>query len=88
MNEREIKPRKNEEELCVPVLNISEAVCRFRAAGIPTSETRLGAGIEQGLYPFAICIKFKDKEKGKETRNFEIYEKLLVDYLAARSVER
>ena len=64
----------------VQTLNINEAVRKFREAGIATSETKLGAGIEQGLYPFAICIKTNGN------RNYEIYEKLLAEYLAARSV--
>ena len=68
-----------EEKLYVPTLNIAEAVSRFRAAGISTAEPTLGAGIEQGLYPFGICIK---TEKG---RRFEIYEKLLNQYLTERA---
>lgn len=61
------------------VCNIHEAVIKFREAGIPTSETKLGAGIEQGFYPFAICIK---TEKG---RRFEIYVKMLDKYLSERT---
>ena len=60
------------------VCNIRDATIKFRESGIPTSETKLGAGIEQGLYPFAICIK---TEKG---RRFEIYTKLLDKYLKER----
>ena len=69
-------------EVFVPTLNINEAVARFREAGIQTSETKLGAGIEQGKYPFAICIKIK------ENRNYEIYTKLLEDYLSERAVKK
>ena len=61
-----------------PTCNIRDATLKFRAAGIHTSETVLGAGIEQGLYPFAICIHTK---KG---RRFEIYTKQLDNYLAER----
>ena len=63
-------------ETTSPTLNIREATIKFRLAGIPTSETKLGAGIEQGLYPFAICI-----HTGKG-RRFEIYTKMLDKYLA------
>ena len=53
---------------------------RFREAGIHTSAEVLGAGIEQKLYPFAICIK---TDAGN--RRFEIYEKLLNEYLKERA---
>ena len=66
----------------VPTLNICEATRRFREYGISTSEVVLGAGIEQGLYPFGICIK---TEKG---RRFEIYEKMLDEYLQARAASQ
>lgn len=66
----------------VPTLNIREAVIRFREAGIQIGDDVMGAGIEQGLYPFAICTK---TDKG---RRFEIYERLLDEYLAERSVSK
>ena len=69
----------------VPTLNIREAVIRFREAGIPTSEEKLGAGLEQGLYPFGICIKTVSKASGRDARAFEIYTKLLDEYLAERA---
>lgn len=53
----------------IPTLSINEAVLRMRAYGIPTSHKKLGAGIEQGKYPFGISIK---SESGR--RLFEIYE--------------
>jgi hypothetical protein len=78
-------------EIYVPTLNIAEAVCRFRAAGISTTEPTLGAGIEQGLYPFAICIKTTKVDKKtkvvKHGRRFEIYERLLDEYLAERAID-
>lgn len=76
-------------DIYVPTLNIREAVILFREAGISTSDSVLGAGIEQGLYPFAICIKTvkQDKKSGnRESRRFEIYAKLLKEYLAERAV--
>jgi hypothetical protein len=68
----------------VPTLNIAQAAQRFREAGIATSSETLGTGIEQGLFPFAICIKTELKN-GEEGRRFFIYETLLDDYLLARS---
>ena len=67
-------------ELKVPTLNIAQATQRFRDAGIHTSTEVLGNGIQQGLYPFAICVI---TDAG--SRRFEIYEKLLMKYLAERS---
>ena len=71
----------------VPTLNIHEAVLRFREYGISMSEVALSAGLEQGSFPFGTCITMK-QEKGKDRRKFEIYEKLLNEYLDARAVPK
>lgn len=68
------------EKLHVPTLTLQQATARFRAAGICTSEQAIAAALEQGLYPFGIAIQMS------KSRKIEIYEKLLNEYLAARSV--
>jgi hypothetical protein len=70
----------NIENLVVETLNLHELAQLFRNVGISTSETKLADGIEQGKYPFAICIQ----QKG---RQFEIYKRLVIDWLTERGVE-
>ena len=80
MNIEVINPGETSKEIKVPTLNLSQAVRRFRLAGIPISEVSLGDGIEQGLFPFAVCIK-----TSCGGRRFLIYETQLSKYLADRS---
>ncbi len=65
--------------MTVPTLTLHEAVIKLREAGIQTSEKKMGAGLEQKVYPFGVCIIIDGN------RNFEIYEKLLTAYLAERA---
>lgn len=44
-----------------PTMTLVELAAEFRAHGISTSLVTLGDGIEQGVYPFAICIKGKQR---------------------------
>ncbi len=63
----------------VETMNINELAQLFRSVGISTSEAKLGDAIEQGLYPFAICIH----QKG---RQFEIYKRQVLEYLSSRAM--
>lgn len=44
--------------------------CLHEDYGMKTSKERLADGIEQGVYPFAVCIR-----SGENKRLFEIYER-------------
>ena len=48
-------------------LTLQQTAVRFRLAGIATSPNKIRAGIEQGVYPFGICI-----DLGK-SKVYEIY---------------
>ena len=66
--------------LHVETLTLNELTAMFRRVGIATSETKLGDGIEQGQYPFGICIK-----SSKGSRQFEIYARLVYQWLEERA---
>ena len=50
----------------IETLTVKEAVEELRMLGMSITPDRLRAGINQGVFPFGICIKMKDYE-------FEIY---------------
>jgi len=52
----------------IRTMTINQTLKRLRELGIKTTSSKLGDCIEQGRYPFGICIK------GKQKRWFEIYE--------------
>lgn len=62
----------------IPTVTLQEAASFLRARGLRTSATRVGDGIEQGVYPFGVCIKREGN------RTFEIYERLLEEWAAER----
>ena len=62
----------------IRTLNINELYALMRELGVSTSQTKLGDAIEQGKYPFAICVQQKN-------RNFEIYEKKLREWIIERA---
>lgn len=69
----------------VKTLTLNELAQRMRALGIKTSNDKLAAAIEAGLYPFAICVRID--RSGGEQRTFEIYEKLFQQWADERSIE-
>ena len=62
----------------INTLTINDCVEKMRSAGIPISAEILSQGIEQGVFPFAVCVK-------SINRRFFIFEKLLDDWLEQRS---
>ena len=60
-----------------------ELAVRMRQLGLPTSNDRLAAGIEAGVYPFAICIRIPESKH----RIFEIYTKLFDKWVAERATD-
>lgn len=69
--------------LKIETMTLCELAVRMRQLGVPTSNERLAAGIEAGLYPFAICIRTPE---GKH-RIFEIYTKLFDQWVAERATD-
>ena len=44
-----------------PTMTLVELAAEFRASGISVSMPILADGIEQGVYPFAVCIRGKQR---------------------------
>ena len=65
----------------VETLTLNELTVLFRSFGIQTSETKLGDGIEQGAYPFGVCIR-------GQKRQFEIYRRKVEEWLSERVAAR
>ena len=63
----------------IRTLNLNEAVERLRESGMSIGAMVLGDGIEQGVFPFGVCIK-------RDKRNFLIFEKLLDAWIAERAM--
>ena len=64
----------------VKTLTINETLERLRAHGVAMGPEILSMGIEQGAFPFGVCVH-------KDRRNFFIFERLLDEWIAARAVE-
>ena len=69
--------------LRIETLTLNELAALMREMGLSVSNEALSAGIEQGLYPFAICVRMP----GSNQRRFEIYKKLFVRWAADRSTD-
>lgn len=65
--------------MIVKTLTINETLQTLREHGIAIGPEILSDGIEQGVFPFGVCIK-------KDRRNFFIFEKLLDEWIAERAV--
>lgn len=68
------------ENIRVETMTLEQTAQLFRSVGVSTTAAKLADGIEQGVYPFAICIQGKGK-----MRQYEIYKRLVLDYLRARA---
>ena len=67
----------------IETMTLCELAVRMRQLGLPTSNDRLSAGIEAGVYPFAICIRIPESKH----RIFEIYTKLFDKWVAERATD-
>ena len=45
-----------------PTMTLHECAEAFRANQVPISESTICAGIEQGIFPFAVCIGGKTRK--------------------------
>lgn len=62
----------------IVTLNLDEARVRLRDAGLGMDKATIADGIEQGAFPFGVCIR---TERG---RVFKIFERLLDEWISAR----
>lgn len=65
------------EQKKIETLTVKEAVDELRMLGMSITPDRLRAGIDQGVFPFGICIQMKDNE-------YEIYRVLFEKWKAER----
>lgn len=63
----------------IETMTLQELCDRMQALGVRTSKERLSDGIEQGVYPFAVCIH--RKENRSRNRIFEIYTKKFEEWV-------
>lgn len=61
----------------IETLTVKQAVDELRELGMNITPDRLRAGINQGVFPFGICIKMKNFE-------FEIYRVPFEKWIAER----
>ena len=65
-------------------ITLNETVQIFRTLGLQASEAKLGSGIEQGVYPFGVCINGENDKR----RQFVVYKKLLDEWIDERATSR
>lgn len=68
------------DDIFVPTMTLNEATQLFRSCGVAMSETVLADGLEQGRFPFGVCIQ------GKKGRTVKIFTKQITEYLKERSI--
>ena len=66
----------------IATMTLDEARIRLRDVGLGMDKTTLADGIEQGAFPFGVCITTKH-----DGRVFKIFARLLEDWISERSVE-
>ena len=67
-------------EYRIETMNVQQLTLKLRALGMKVSEKVLSDGIEQGVYPFAHCIR---TESGG--RRFEVFSRLVDEWVKARA---
>lgn len=65
----------------IETMTIQELYRKMKALGLKTSVAHISGAIEQGVYPFASCIKTPS------SRIFEIYSKLFDKWVQERAIE-
>lgn len=65
--------------MIVKTLTINETIDRLRENGLCIGQAVLSDGIEQGVFPFGVCIK-------RDKRSFLIFEKQLDEWIAERAM--
>ena len=62
----------------IKTLTVKEAAAELRKHGMAISDLSLAAGLEQGVYPFGVCIRME------RSRVFQIFPVLLRQWIAER----
>lgn len=65
--------------MILPTITVKEAAERLKNLGVKTSPTKIMVGIQQGVYPFGVCIEM-DKYQ------YEIYERKFDEWVSERTV--
>ena len=66
-------------EKTIETMTLNQVTQRMRKLGIKTSEVRIGTAIQNGQYPWAICIP------GEKNFCYEIYTKLFDKWVDERA---
>lgn len=64
----------------IATMDLNECAAYLRDHGLRISHETLADGIEQGVYPFGVCV-------GGKRRVFQIFTALLDQWIEERSVE-
>lgn len=65
----------------IVTMDLNECAAYMRAHGVSISNEVLANGLEQGVYPFGLCIT------GCKQRVFQIFRGLLEQWIAEREIE-
>lgn len=65
----------------IRTMDLNECAAYLREHGLSISNESLAAGLEQRVYPFGVCIC------GGKRRIFQIYTRLVNEWIAEREVE-
>lgn len=66
----------------IETMSLNEATEYLRQHGMRITNTTLGAGIQQGIYPFAICIQ------GGVKPVYQIFTRLLDEWIERRATPK
>ena len=66
----------------IETISVAEATERLRALGVKISSPTLRAGLQQGVYPFGVCIQPED-EDGHPV--YQIFVRLLDQWIEERA---
>ena len=64
----------------IVTMDLNECAAYLREHGLRISHETLADGIEQGVYPFGVCV-------GGKRRVFQIFKRLLDEWIVEREIE-
>lgn len=67
----------------IETMTLQELCNCMKMLGLRTSKEHISDGIEQGVYPFAVCIR-RDESRAR-SRIFEIYTRKFNEWVAERA---
>ena len=65
----------------IVTMDLNECAAYLRDRGLRISNETLADGLEQGVYPFGVCLG------GGKRRVFQIFKRLLDEWIAEREIE-